>query len=301
MLHHFRKLSLLAAVATLAGLAPQAHAQFIVLKDTQRLTPQEIQITNGKILRERVIGGQKAQAVLNFSEIDHIEWENPKPLVDARAMMAAGKSKEAIALLEQTLKMLKPFKDIKGSPYQEVAFAEVLAMDAAEDFDDLVKEMPEVNAMKWDGAQALQLRVIKLNMDRRTSSDSDRVLKDAQSLLQDTDDSAVSAKLWMTIGDVFTKKEKYEEALMAYLNVPVFYGSQAALVPQAEISAARSLVKLERFQDAAAMFQRITDSYPGSEVGEKAKEERAPIAGKDNKPENFGKKAKEASAASSSK
>jgi len=301
MTNRFRKLSVRVALATVALVASQAQAQFVVLKDGLKLSPGEIQITNGKILREKIIGGQKAQAVLNFSDIDHLEWDNPKELAEARGLMAAGKSKDAIAVLQKFRAYLKPFKDVKGSPYAEVVFAEVLAMDAAEDFDDLVKEMPEINALKWEGAQALQLRVIKLNMDRRTSSDSDRVLKDAQSLLQDTDDSSVSAKLWMTIGDVFTKKEKYEEALMAYLNVPVFYGSQAGLVPQAELSAARSLVKLERYQDASAMFQRITDSYPGSEVGEKAKAERLPIASKNNKPENFGRKAKEASSQNSPK
>lgn len=301
MSHYFRRLGLGLALTTLWAVAPHARAQSIVLKDGLKLPPQEVQIANGKILRTKVIGGQKAQAVLNFSDIDHLEWGTPKQVTEARAMMAAGKSKEAIALLQEARQYFKPFKDIKGSPYPEVAFAEVLAMDAAEDFDDLVKLMPDINAMKWDGAETLQLRVIKLNMDRRTSSDSNKVLRDAQALLQDTDDSAVSAKLWMTIGDVFTKQEKYEEALMAYLNVPVFYGSQAALVPQSELAAARSLVKLERFEDAATMFQRISDSYPGSDVGEKAKQERLPINGKPNKPENFGKKAKEASSKSSSK
>jgi hypothetical protein len=73
----------------------------------------------------------------------------------------------------------------------------------------------------------------------------------------------------------------------------VFYGSQAGMVPPAELSAARSLVKLERYEDAAGMFQRISDSYPGSEVAETAKKERLTINGLKNKPDNFGKKAKD--------
>jgi tetratricopeptide (TPR) repeat protein len=276
-------------------LACTAHAQFIVLKDGQRLAPAELKIADGKIMREKVVGGQKAQVSVNFGDIERLEWENPKQLTEARALMAAGKAKEGIAMLVEAREFFKPFKDIKGNPYADIVYAQVEALDAAGDFDNLIKVMPEVNSMTWDDARKLGLRIIKLNLDRRTSSDNARIIAEAQGLLKDTEESGVSAKLWMTIGDVHTKTEKWEEAFNAYLHVPVFYGSQAALVPQAELAAARSLVKMERNEDAAGMFQRIADSYPGSEVSESAKKERAVINGLKNKPDSFNKKAKAAS------
>ena len=64
-----------------------------------------------------------------------------------------------------------------------------------------------------------------------------------------------------------------------------FYGSQAAIVPQAELMAARCLVKMERYKDAAVMFERISLSYPGSDVGGAAKKEFLANTGRENKPD----------------
>lgn len=288
-----------AAVLALAG---AAHGQAIVLKDNTRLDPAELTIAGGKIQRTiKLSNGQEGKASVSFADIDHLEWDNPKELVDARQMLAGGKAQDAIAALVKAKAYFDPFKAIKGSPYNDIVFALVEAQDAAGDFDNLVRVMPEVNGIKWDEDRKLRLRIIKLNMDRRTSGDMDRIEAEAQALLGETDDAGVSAKLWITLGDVYTKKENWEEAFKAYLHVPVFFGSQAALVPLAELQAARTLAKMERFKDATGMFQRIAAAYPGSETAEAAKKESLVISGLENKPEKGanakdknGKDAKEA-------
>lgn len=273
---------------TLLALAGAAHAQAIVLKDNTRVDPSEITIANGKIQRTiKLSNGQQGQASVSFSDIDHLEWDNPKELVEARQLMAAGKPQDAIASLQKAKAYFAPLKEIKGSPYMDILFSLVEAQDAAGDFDNLIKVMPEVNAIKWDDARKLSLRIIKLNIDRRTSGDMDRIENEAKSLLDETDDAGVCAKLWVSLGDIFTKKEQWSDAFDAYLHVPVFYGSQAALVPVAELQAARSLAKMERFKDAAGMFQRIAGAYPGSSTAETAKKEALVINGLDNKPEKL--------------
>jgi hypothetical protein len=110
--------------------------------------------------------------------------------------------------------------------------------------DAMLKAMPEVNQIKWDDDKKTKLRIIKLNMDRRTSSDQDKILAEAETLRDETDDTSVRARLSMTICDIQFKKERWEDAFNAYLRVPVFYGSQATLVPQAELLAARCLAKM---------------------------------------------------------
>ena len=164
-------------------------------------------------------------------------------------------------------------------------FAHVEALDQAGDFDAMLKAMPEVNAIKWDDDKQMALRIIKLNMERRTSPDQERILAEAEALRKETDDTSVRAKLSLTIGDIHFKKERWDDAFNAYLRVPVFYGSQASVVPQAELMAARCLVKLERYQDAAVMFERIGLAYPGSEVGDSAKKEFLAVTGRENKPD----------------
>jgi hypothetical protein len=147
----------------------------------------------------------------------------------------------------------------------------------------------------------MKLRIIKLNVDRRTSSDTDGILRQAEGLLADTTDSAVAARLWLTIGDIYTKKEQFEDAMNSYLHVPVFYGTQVALVPQAELMAARSLASMERFKDAAIMFERIAKTYPGSEIGSTAQKEFLSANGRPNKPDKPPQKGKDSSSKSTSK
>ncbi len=264
-----------------------AQAQMIVLKDNQRINAGDFTVADGKISRTiKLSNGQNGQATLALTDIDRMEWPNVKEVQEAELLRSQGKVKEAIVILNKALDFFKPFRNIKGNPYPDVAFAHVEALDQAGDFDTLIRALPDVELMKWSEAKKLKLGIIKLNMERRTTQDQDSILSKAESLLRDTDDSDICARLWMTIGEVHTKKNRWEEALMAYLHVPVFYGSQAALVPQAELSAARSLAGMERFQDAVIMYQRISDTYKGSGIAETAKKEMTVINTQKNKPDD---------------
>lgn len=279
------RVAALVATGLFAALVP-AGAQSIVLKDGSMIPVADLTVGDGKISRTITLSnGQKGQASISFADIQQLVWPNPQQLTDARNLMASGKAKEAVALLQQAKDFFRQFKDIKGNPYTEMVFAHVEALDQAGDFDAMVKVMPEVNGIKWPDDKQMALRIIKLNMERQTSTDQDKVLAEAEKIREETDDTAVRAKLSITIGDIHFKRENWEEAFNAYLRVPVFYGSQASAVPQAELMAARCLVKLERYRDAAAMFDRIRQTYPGSEVGENANKEFLAVTGRENKPD----------------
>jgi len=284
-----RKWSLLLAgglaVLTL-GLFAELQAEVIILKDGTRVEKDQFQVKDGKINRTITLGnGQKAQVNINISDISGLDWPEVSELLSAQNLMGEGKSKEAAELLQKTKDYFAPFKDVDGSPYKQVALAYVEALDQIGDFDTLLRALPEVEAMKWEDQDALKLRIIKLNMQRRTSADHEELLATAKTILESTDDSNISARIWMTIADIHLRREAYEEAFMAALNVPVFYGSQAALVPQAELFAARCLAKMERFEDAVGFYQRIGEAYPDSEAAATAKKEMLPINGLKNKPD----------------
>lgn len=295
--------TLLLLLLVTLGVSSRLAAQDIVLKDGNHINALDLTVGDGKITRNITLSnGQKAQASVGFADIDHMEWSDPQELQDARKLLSEGKSKEALAALEKAKAFFKQFKGVKGNPYNDVLFAQAEALDQANDFDTLIRVLPETNAIKtWDDTQKMKLRIIKLNVDRRTSSDTEAILSQAEGLLKDTTDSGVAARLWMTIGDIYTKGEKWNDALNAYLHVPVFYGTQVALVPQAELMAARSLIGMERFKDAGTMLQRIQDTYKGSEIAETAKKEFLSVNGRDNKPDKPPQKGNDSQSKSPSK
>jgi tetratricopeptide (TPR) repeat protein len=260
------------------------NAQALVLKDGSRIPGGQFSIANGKIQQTKTLSnGQTAQVMVPVENIDRLEWPEVSQILEAQTLLSEGKAKDAVDTLQKAKDFFKPFKSVKGSPYNEVAFALVETLDQAGDFDGLLRALPEVEAMRWEGTKEFKLRIVKLNMDRRTSTDLDAILARAESLLRDTDDSGIAARLWMTIAEIHTRKERWEEAFEAYLHVPVFYGSQGGMVPQAEMAAARTLVKMELFKDAVGFYQRIQEQYAGSEIAETAKKEMLPINGLPNK------------------
>lgn len=279
-------------IVTILGLLFAAtatvQAQVIILKDKDRtrISGTDVIVSDGRISRNITLSnGQKGQASIALSDIEQMEWPNPQQLVEARKLIAQGKMKEAIEALVKAREFFKPFKDVKGAPYNDIVFAHVEALDQAGEFDALIRALPEANAIKWDETTKTKLRIIKLNLDRRTSSDVESIRSQAESLLSSTDDSNVAARLWLTIAEIHFKKERWEDAFNAFLRVPVFYGNQVALVPQAELMAGRCLAKMERYQDASVMMERISAAYPNSEVGEAAKKEALSLKGKQNMPD----------------
>jgi tetratricopeptide (TPR) repeat protein len=274
---------LLTVIGFLAG---EAQGQFIILKDGSRIPQSEFTIEGGKIIRTIAIGDNKtATTQLPKQNVGSLDWTDVTELSDARTLMSQGKSEEALAMLAKAKEFFGTFEDLPGTPYVEVFFTYVEALSQAGKFEDTIKLIPQLKALKLSESQKMKLRIIQLDIDRQTSTEYTSILAEADSILSETDDSAVGAALWAIIADIHGRKKEWEKALMAYLRIPVFYGTQMQRVPDAELKAGQMLAKLKRFEDAQAVFKRLVDTYPGSVVAASATKDLASINGMKNEPE----------------
>lgn len=271
---------LLAFLVLLAG--GSVLGQAIVLKGGDRIFSSEFSIEDGKIVRTVKIGEQTAKSVIDKRNIDMLEWPYPAELTEAADLQSKGKSEEAIAVLKKGRDFFENFEGIEGNWYLDTYFAYVEALNQAGKFDDVVKALPALRALKLTDAQKMRLRIIQLDIERQTTSDYVSIIAEAQGILKETDDSAIGASLWAIIADVHTRKKEWEKALLAYLRIPVFYGTQMQRVPEAELNAAKTLIKMKRYEDAGSFLARIIESYPGSPVAEAATKEKAAINGMKN-------------------
>lgn len=206
-------------------------------------------------------------------------------LTEARSLLTEGKSEEALAVLAKAKTFFETFETFPGNPYSEVFFTYVETLSQAGKFEETIKLIPQLKALKLTDSQKMKLRIIQLDIDRQTSSEYTSILADAESILTETDDSGVGAAIWTIIADIHARKKEWEKALMAYLRIPVFYGTQLQRVPDAELRAGQMLAKMKRFSDAQIVFKRIEETYPGSAVAQAAAKELAPINGMPNGPE----------------
>lgn len=272
-------------VIVMLMVGPFAFAQGLVLKDGSRLPAQDFKIEGGKIVRTVKLQGDKtATTVLATSNIAELVWPYSAELTESRSLLSQGKTEDAIAVLKTGKEFFEVFKDVKGGKdlYRDLFFSYVEALAQGGKFDETVGLMPSLQKLSLSKEQEVQLKVLKLNVERQTSSDYVSIIAQANNILTDTNDSSVSAAVWDIIGDVHDKKKEYEEALMAYLRIPVFFGTQMQRVPAAEMKAAKMLIKMRRFEDATTFLTRLVESYPGSAVAEAAAKEKASINGMKN-------------------
>ncbi len=272
-------------LAALLLFAQAASAQMIVLKDGTQINHTEFTVQDGKVVRTLTIGDKTATTVLPMANVASMDWPEPIEISDARSLLGQGKPEEAIAIIKKAKDFFEVFETIKGTPYREVFFAYVETLSQAGKFEETIKLIPQLRAVQLNDEQKLKLRIIQLDIDRQTSTEYTSILAEAQSILQDTNDSSIHASIWMIIADIHLKKKELEKALMAYLRIPVFYGTQVQRVPDAEMKAAQTLVKMKRYEDAQVFFTRLIDTYKGSAIAQAAEKERAAINGMKNEPE----------------
>ena len=259
-----------------------ALADALILKDGTRVEKSDIKIKDGKISRLIKIGANTAEGSVQIAQIASLDWGDPEELTNAGALLAAGKTEEAVAQLKAGKDYFEVLKDVPGNWYLDLYLAYVDALNQAGKFEDVVKTLPDLQKQKLTEQQKTKLQIMKLDIDRQTSSNYDSIVSQAEDILKATDDSSVAASIWSIIGDVYMKKKDYEQALLSYLRITVFYGSQVQKVPDAEMRSARALVKMKRFGDAQKFFSRIVETYPGSPIAQLAEKEKAAIGGMKN-------------------
>lgn len=276
-------LLLLAVSAFMAG---SVQAQFLILKDGSRIPSSEFHVENGKIIRTILLGDNKtATTELPKQNVGSLDWPEVAEVTEARNLMSQGKAEEALALLAKAKTTFELFETLPGSPYADVFFTYVETLSQAGKFEETVKLIPQLKILRLTDAQKMQLRIIQLDIDRQTSSEFTSIIAEAESILTETDDSSVGASIWAMIADIYARQKEWEKALMAYLRIPVFYGTQLQRVPDAELKAGQMLVKMKRYEDAQVFFKRLIETYPGSAVAELATKEQAQINGMKNEPE----------------
>lgn len=262
-----------------------AYGQALVLKDGIRVPASEFTLEGNNVIRTVKISGNPVKAEVPWDHIISMEWPEPEELREARRLMTQAKYEKALEMLRESASFFQKFEKVQGTWYPTVFFTYVEALSQVGKFEETIKLLPVLKTLPLSDPQKLSLRLIQMDIDRQTTTEYTAILAEANGILAETDDSAVGASVWMILADIHAKKKEWEKALMAYLRIPVFYGTQLQRVPDAELKAGQMLVQMKRYEDAHAIFTRLADSYPGSSLAQTAAKEKAAVSGMKNEPE----------------
>ncbi|HWB07419.1 MAG TPA: hypothetical protein VG796_30625 [Verrucomicrobiales bacterium] len=254
---------------TVFGFTGIASAQRLYLSTGGTVDWSDVTLSGSNIL----VRGKSTPA----SNVIRVDWPYPDELNEALDLVLKQKYDQALTKASAVREIHKNWKDKPGSWYVPssllVAECYIRKNNLAES-DKILTELRTMPGL----TSAFQTGIGMMEALESFQKDmTGPAIKKAEGLVKSTEDSATLGRLHLLIGDIKFKRGDYLEAVDAYLQVPVFYGSQGALMPIAELGAARSLMHIGRLQDASKSFGLIIDRYKGTPEAVAAQKYKADV------------------------
>lgn len=235
-------------------------AQNVVLKDGRVLAASRVQ-RNGSQVKLSAASG--AEAAFGVAEIARIDFPEPPELGDAAEKLFEGKGEEAAVLLERLVTEQADFREIPGNWWALAALrqSQVLeglgqgleAQSLSEKLASQAIDPEYVKAAEAQIAAVLLRRGDLIGASRRV----DTVLRESR--------SAVARALAYTVkGQCLLAEEKWEDAMLAFVQVPVFYPEETILLPTVMLGRGRALLGMEDFSSARATLEELRLAYPAA-------------------------------------
>lgn len=259
---------LLLILATASG----ASAQTISLKSGE-VVPANDLVRNGDLIMVSVKSpeGRIGQVAYHVSDVAELNLPAPDVMTYATEQVAKGQFKNALAQIDPIVVYQKTIRDIPGNWWAKAALVEVsalLGLDRAADAAALVNEIAS------NSSDPEILLAAKLQIDLATKyTDPAQALAAYDAIINQTLDPETLSRAWIAEGDVHFGQHEFDEALLDYLSVTVFYPEHNQLIPKALWGSGQAYAKLKDVPNATKTYQELVSTYPESPEAYLAKTE----------------------------
>ncbi len=193
-----------------------------------------------------------------------IEWPDNDPrLATAQNELNRGNPSGALEVAETFLTFFSPLKSIEGSPWIRAAAIKLDALDQQGNDTSLQLFISEITAVpNYKSIEGLpqKIELARLNQLVRKGENA-MVLNESDRLIKTTYDTELLARLHLLKGNALYNLSRYEEALLIYLRIPVFYGNQVNFVPAAKLAIARCLKRMDRPETKSMNLPARSEEY----------------------------------------
>jgi len=264
---------LLCTLLALAAISPLC-AQSYILKDGRVINHADITLKDGNLVRPLAGGG--GEVSYPISQVTRLEWPEPEELAQANELAAAGKGAEAEEKITPIYRQFAPFSKLPGSWWSQAALIRARALLIQQKNADAERAARELMSGSTDtetvaAAQLIMARV-QMYLDKPDIADAmlDEIMrKDAS--------AEIEARAAILREDIAFARKAFDKALEFYLQVPVFYGTQDAVMPVALLGSARSYRSYGDSARAERAYLDIIVTYPESAEATIAKRESATL------------------------
>lgn len=249
-------------------------AQRYLLKDGRALTQSEITLKGNNLVR--ALSGGGGEVSYPISDVVRLDWPEPGELEESRLLAAGGKHAESEEKITGVYRQFAPFSKLPGSWWSEAALIRARALIAQDKTADAERAARELisGSPDADTVTAAQLIMARVQVVQNKPDIADAMLDE---IMRKDASGDVEARAVMLRGDIAYARKDFEKALEFYLQVPVFYGTEEAVLPAALLGSARSYRGYGDSARAERAYLDIVVTYPDSAQAEIAKRESAAL------------------------
>ncbi|MFN0125131.1 MAG: tetratricopeptide repeat protein [Verrucomicrobiales bacterium] len=263
--------STIALLASLLVTTSAASAQITVtLRDgtTVRATGLTAQGTRLSLTPE----GGGAPRVVEAATVERVDMLQPAVLTETYAAFASGDNVRTLQAMGKLRVELEPLKSIAGGRewWLEGEFLRAHILISQRRIKEMEEAMKVIAADATDPvaqrhAQAFLAHAVGLAGDPR------KALEQLRPIILNARDPETLADAWLFTGIHRTAVNEQQDALVAFLRVPVFYPALAIPLAGSRLGAARCLVALEDRAGARRILKELVASEPNSQTGAEGK------------------------------
>ena len=255
----------------LAGIS-SAPAQTLLLKNGESM-PANGLVRNGDMIMVAVktSTGSKGQVGYHVSDVAELNLPAPEVLKFAAEQVANGDFAHAFAQIDPVVAYQKTIRDIPGNWWAKSALVEVSALLGLNRMADATALVNEIAGYSKDPEILISA---KLQIALTTKfDDPQQALAAYDSIISQSSDPGTLSRAWIAEGDIHFAQHEFDEALLAYLTVTVFYPEHNPLIPKALWDSGQSYAKLKDATNATKTYQTLISNYPASPEAALAKAE----------------------------
>lgn len=254
----------LVLLAVLCG-ASSLGAQRFQLADGTWLLADEVSLQGSQLVRSIAVTGENAtvERAYPLAQVVRLDWPEPDALQQARNLLLQGRGEDARQVIEPVYIEFAPYARIAGSWWAAAALVRMEALLLANQdraAGVAAREIVGLEAgLEATGLARLALTELELRLGRIELA---RAMLDT--VMADELPEAVTAKAWLLRGELAFREKSFEDAIDAYLHVPVLHGTRRDLIPVALLGAARSFRLLEDYPALLRVVAELERDYPES-------------------------------------
>ena len=248
------------------GVLCSASAQNLVMKDGKVIVAKALRRQGDTILATvELPGGEKQTGELGYplAKIERLDFPEPPQLKTSQDLIAQGKGAEALAQLEPVVKYYEGFRDAPGSWWAPSALRKVQALASLGREPEATPLAEQIARIATDPETVRAANVqIAAGLVRR--GNHARALELIQPALQESRAAATRAPAFVIKGECLLVKKEWEDAVLAFLQVPVFYPGEKVLLPQALLGRGRAHFGMDDLAAAKATLEELLKTYPAT-------------------------------------